>query len=123
MSEVGNWGLRGSSGSLLNSKSPENLRAAEVSLNGGAQLPAMGDLLPTELSKDVGDSSKGFHSVLALLLCGLSSAEDVCRCKVFHQLQYCKIESKKAQDFIGQIFDIPQKMHNNTEEMLQFVLL
>lgn len=87
--EGGDLGLRGNSGSLeavlVNSKSTENFRVAEVSRDGGAQPPAIGELLVVKLSEDVGDSSKGFHSVLALLICGLSSAEDVCRCKVLHQ--------------------------------------
>jgi hypothetical protein len=54
----------------------------------------MGELLVVvKLSEDVGDSSKGFHSVLALLICGLSSG--LCRCKLSHQSQYR--ESLKRQ--------------------------
>lgn len=111
LNEGGDWGLRGHSGWLLeavlpNSRSTENLRVAEVSLNGGAQPPAIGELLVVKLPEDVGDSSKGFHSVLALLSCGLSSAEGNCRWRVLHQSRYR--ESKIAQG--------PHDRHNILKE-------
>lgn len=81
------WGLRSKSGLLgtksLMSDSTENLRVGEVSRVGGVQPPAMGELEEVWHSEDVGESPKGFHSVLALLICGLSSAEDFCRYKFY----------------------------------------
>ena len=70
------WGLRSKSGLLeavlFIANSTENLRIGKVSLTGGVQPPAMGELEEVKLSEDIGDSPKGFHSVLALLICELS---------------------------------------------------
>lgn len=63
---------------LLSSKSTEILRVKDVSRIGGAHPPSMGEPDDLKHSDHVGDSSKESQSVLALLICELLFAGDVC---------------------------------------------
>lgn len=85
MDNGADWGLRSKSGLLVTvlhmSNSSDNFRVGELFRVGGVQPPAIGELEEVWHSEDVGESSKAFHSVLALLICGLSSAGEFCRYK------------------------------------------
>lgn len=81
MDNGGDWDLGSKSGLvgtvLHMSNSTDSFRVGELFRVGGVQPPAIGELEVWH-SDDVGESSKGFHSVLALLICGLSSTEEFC---------------------------------------------
>lgn len=89
MDNGGDWDLRSKSGLLGTmlhmSNSTDSFRVGELLRVGGVQPPAIGELEVWH-SDDVGESSKGFHSVLAPLICGLSSTDEFCRDKFYISL-------------------------------------